>query len=181
MSDIQGFDEPTQHTKTVTVISTDHVTFTLTMDEIKLSQMLTHACGGEDLQNYEISVSMPSTYLKMAVDYMKYHAIHPPRVIPEPPPHNDFKQLVDPFDYDLVNDIPTTELLHYHQVLSYLVIDSLESLLLQKAACVTVNCTPEEYCERLGIDVATLQTECAEPGVATWYEYVQENIKYDLK
>ncbi len=177
---IFGLDEKEQPI-TIKVTSTDNVSFTLTMDEINLSRMLMNACSGNFETNYDISVIMTAPYLKLAVEYLRYHAIHPPKNIPEPPPHNDFAKLVDPFDYELVKDIPSTQLLQYHHVLSYLMIDSLESLLLQRAASLTINCSPEQYCEILGIDVESLRCECNEDGHATWYDYVLENIKYELK
>ena len=141
----------TSHSSTtLTLLSRDHQSFTLSKEAASQSDLLRTMMDGDpdasEVQLYHID----SSTVRRLIDYLNYHRTTPPRVIEKPIASIHMVELVDTFDATFV-DVDQEVLFRLLLAANYLHIRSLVALCSAKFASWVKNKTPQQIKQTFGI------------------------------
>ena len=144
---------------TLTLLSRDHQSFTLSKEAAAQSDLLRTMMDGDpdasEVQLYHID----SSTVRRLIDYLNYHRTTPPRVIEKPIASVHMVELVDAFDAAFV-DVDQEVLFRLLLAANYLHVRSLVALCGAKCASWMKNKTPQQIKQTFGIRLdATPQEE----------------------
>ena len=147
------------HSSTLTLLSRDHQSFTLSKEAASQSDLLRTMMDGDpdasEVQLYHID----SSTVRRLIDYLNYHRSIPARVIEKPISSIHMSELVDGFDSAFV-EVEQDVLFKLLLAANYLNIRSLVALCSAKFASWMKNKTPQQIKQTFGIRLdATPQEE----------------------
>ena len=146
---IMGLDDdnasPFSSTRQLTLLSRDHQAFNVSKEAASISELLKTMMEGDsdahEVQLYHIE----SAVIEKVIEYMKYHAYHPARIIEKPIQSTSLTDLVDAWDVHYIEHNVDQELLcKLLLAANYLNIKSLIALTCAKMATMIKGKTAEQ-------------------------------------
>ena len=159
LDDDSGNSSASHGSLTLTLLSRDHQSFSLSKEAAAQSDLLRTMMDGDvdacEVQLYHID----SATVRRLIDYLNYHRVTPPRVIEKPIASVHMAELVDAFDAQFV-DVEQEVLFRLLLAANYLNIRSLVALCSAKLASWIKNKAPQQIKQTFGIRLdATPQEE----------------------
>lgn len=146
----------------INLVSLESITVPLNIKAAKTSNFI--SSFNDDYPNEDLVLRNINYSIIIKIkDFLEYHVDHPPKKILMPNPKKDFKDCVDQWDYDFINNCDVETILQLMNAANFLQINSLLDLTSAKIASMIKGKNSEEIRRILNMeDDDENEIECAE-------------------